>query len=358
MMDPCTETAVLRLLDANLNRAREAVRVMEDHARFVLNDAGRSSACKDVRHRLEQAIPASLRPALLRSRNTPQDVGTEVTTAGEYERTDAAAVARAAGKRLSEALRTIEEYAKTIDPAWAAAVERQRYEGYELERQLEVAIGARTRFASVRLYVLITASLCTGRWQDVAAAALEGGADALQLREKDLADREMMHRAREFVAICRAQGGLSIINDRPDIAAATGADGVHLGQDDLAVADARKVLPPRTILGVSTHTIEQARVASGEAPDYLAVGPMFDSPTKPQTHIAGPTTLAAVHDSTGLPLVAIGGITVERVAEVLAAAPEACLCVCGAIVGSEDVVGATRRLRTAIDEYTSSGPGI
>jgi len=352
-----------RIIDANFNRAREALRVMEEYARFVLDDAGLTAAIKETRHALADCARgfeaaqsgADTSPPtrggatpLLGSRDIVGDVGLKIATEREYQRSDAATVVVAAGKRLSEALRVIEEYGKIIDPAFAATIETIRYQGYELERRLALTTQARQRFGGVRLYVLLTEELCRGGWFETAEAALRGGADCLQLREEKLSDRQLLDRAKRLVNLCREHEAMLIINDRPDVAAASSAHGVHLGQEDLPVSAVRRIVPVTCVIGVSTHNIEQVRSAAVQVPDYIAIGPMFDSPTKPQVHIAGPAMLAEARKLTSLPLVAIGGIMEAKAATVLAAAP-CCLCVCQAVIAQTDVEAATRRLRDLVN---------
>jgi len=202
----------------------------------------------------------------------------------------------------------------------------------------------------------VTEELCRGDWFETARAALRGGADCLQLREKKLTDRELLERAKRLNALCREHEAMFIVNDRPDIAVASGAHGVHLGQEDLPVAAVRRIVPASCIVGVSTHTIEQVCAAADQAPDYIAVGPMFESPTKPQGHIAGPATLAAARAQTALPLVAIGGITAENATTVLAAS-RCCLCVCQAVIAQPDVTAAARCLRDVMDRAVEAADG-
>ncbi|MCH8851460.1 MAG: thiamine phosphate synthase [Planctomycetes bacterium] len=197
------------------------------------------------------------------------------------------------------------------------------------------------KFDTVKLYVLLTEALCHGDWYETAEAALAGGAGAIQLREKQLTDIELLDRARRIRELCERHEALLIINDRPDIALAVGAHGVHLGQEDASVSEARRILGDECIIGVSTHTVEQAKAAVAGLPDYIAVGPMFESHTKPQDHIAGPETLSAVRSLTSLPLVAIGGITLENAAQ---CAPADVLAVCSAVISVDDVASATREL--------------
>jgi thiamine-phosphate pyrophosphorylase len=335
---------VLRILDANANRAREALRVIEDYARFALNDEVLCGSLKAVRHDLAAATSSFLDEAILH-RDTPGDVGTATKAAAELSRDDVAHVVTAAGKRLGEALRTIEEYLKTIDPASASKVEAIRYRFYELERQIAFTLPAVTRsFANVRLYVLITESCCKRHWLDVAEQAIHGGAECLQLREKSLESGELLCRAKDFVALCRRHNVISIINDRPDIAILSGADGVHVGQTDLPAAEVRKLLGRGKILGVSTHNLDQAKKAVRDGADYIGVGPFFRSPTKPRDFVAGPAYAKQVVEQIRIPAVAIAGITEGNVDEVLATGIKA-VAVTAAVAGSDDPQSAGRRLK-------------
>ncbi len=336
--------SVLRTLDANLNRAREALRVMEDFARFQLDDSALTAALKTLRHDLAATVPTNIAEHLIACRDIHADVGRTVSTPDESMRESAAHAVLAAGKRLSEALRSVEEYAKVVSPAFAAAVEQLRYRGYEVERRLALTLRAAHRFADVCLYVIITESLCRGDWFAAAAAALEGGADCLQLREKHLPDREWLARARRLTRLCRERSAMCIVNDRPDIAVAAGAHGVHLGQEDLTLADVRRTAPPKLICGLSTHSRAQVEAAAAQVPDYIAVGPMFATCTKPQELIAGPAALAEARTITSIPLVAIGGINASNAAEVVAAGAD-CVCVCQGVVGQPDIREAAATIR-------------
>jgi len=340
-MDP----SVARILDANFNRAREALRVVEDYARFVQDDPVGGELVKRLRHDLAAGMRPLAPDKLLFARNTPSDVGTTLFTPGEQSRSSAREVCTAATKRLPEALRTIEEYAKTMDPAVAAGIEALRYRAYDLEQRILLRGDLSARFARVRLYVLLTQSLCRGDWLEAAEAAIAGGADCLQLREKGLDDRELLDRARRLAEVCRGSGALCIVNDRPDIARLAGADGVHLGQTDMTVIDARRIVGPDRLIGVSTHNQAQFKTALAANPDYIAVGPMFDSDTKPQNSLAGPELLAWALRQTETPIVPIGGISAEN-AGILRQAGTTRLCVCSAVISQADVEAAARRLLT------------
>ncbi len=331
-----TSIRLVRLLDAGFNRAREAARVLEDVARFLLDDAGLTATAKDLRHRLTAAalgLPVAGQFSL--QRDTPGDVGTAMTAPAERRRADSIDVVNAAFGRLSEAMRTLEEYSKVLDPAAAAQFKQIRYDAYTLHTRLARRMRPKSGLAKVRLYVLVTAGLCRGDWMATAEAALAGGADCLQLREKDLSDGQLLERARALADLCHRHDALLIVNDRPDIAVLAGADGVHVGQDDLPVEAVRRIVGPDLVIGKSTHTLEQALAAAREDPDYIAVGPMFPSVTKPQDHIAGLETLRQVAGQVTIPLVAIGGITPENCPDVLAAGAQA-VAICHAVIAQPD----------------------
>ena len=352
---------LLRILDAAANRAGEAVRVVEDHARFVLNDAALMRECKEMRHALAAAL-AVLPPAeRLAARDTMGDVGTEISTPSEGRRIDVDDVANANLRRLQESLRSLEEYGKVLDPALGRACEQLRYRSYTLQKQFAERAGRivcgevvhsmlddrRSRLAEAKLYVLID-----GRSSHEAFAALVEqlvavGVDILQLRDKSLDDRTLLTRARQLRAATAGTKTLFIMNDRPDLAALTDADGVHVGQDELSVAETRVIVGHERLIGVSTHSIEQARQAVADGADYLGVGPTFPSGTKQFAEFPGLAFVAAVAREVSLPAFAIGGIDAANVAEVREAGLHR-VAVSGAILNQADAQAAVERLRAAL----------
>jgi thiamine-phosphate pyrophosphorylase len=338
---------VLRLLDANANRAREALRVIEDYARFILNDQNLCAQLKHLRHDLADATQSIVPEAILH-RDTPGDVGTTTKAAGELTREDTAHVITAAGKRLGEALRTLEEFLKTTDPTAATKIESIRYRFYDLEHQIAQTLRpSACGLAGVQLYVLITESICKRPWQEAAEQAIQGGADSLQLREKSLDSGEFLNRARQFVTLCRRHNVISIINDRPDIAILSDADGVHVGQNDLPPREVRKLIGTQKILGVSTHNIEQARQAVLDGADYIGVGPIFPSPTKPRDFLPGLDYARQVAKEIHLPAIAIAGITLENVDKVLATGIKG-VAVTASVVGCDDIKAAAKNLKAKL----------
>ncbi len=344
-----------RIIDANANRAREALRVMEDAARFVLDDRVLCEAIKRARHDLAGAVRSlpGGGGSELAWRDTPGDVGTSVSTASEMKRAGVREVVIAAGKRLSEALRSIEEYAKTLGAAGVAvAVEQLRYRAYDLEQRLTLAFGT-GRARQWRLCVIVTEALCAHHpWDVVVKQVIEGGADCIQLREKTLESRELLERARRLVEIAHSNDVSVIVNDRVDIALLAGADGVHVGQRDLSVKEVRRVAGFDLLVGVSTTTIEQARAALRDGADYCGVGPVFATATKASPGGRTDGSVAGLgyvreyagHEPALLPYVAIGGISPGNVGEVRAAGAVG-VAVSSAVCGARDVVGVCRGLR-------------
>ncbi len=339
------ERGLIRLLDANANRASEGLRVLEDLARFTLNDEQLAREFKTLRHDLAGEVGSILpdRAQRLACRDTPGDVGTRLSTPAEHERKGLGAVAAAASGRVAEALRVLEETVKTIG---SAGFEPLRYRVYELSRRLELALCGR-RARQWKLCVLITRALCEDHpWQRVAELAIEGGADCLQLREKSMGTGELVAAAKELVAIASGKGVSVIVNDRTDVALAAGADGVHVGQSDMAVRDVRALAGSSLLVGVSCSTIAQACHAALDGVDSIGLGPMFASSTKPKDTLAGPALVQAVLAEPmleGMPHLAISGIGPSNVGEL---AQIGCrgVAVSSAVCGSEDPAGACRAI--------------
>src|SRR2546421_6592197 len=187
-----------------------------------------------------------------------------------------------------------------------------------------------------------------------AAAALDGGATIIQLRDKTANTRQLIEEGLALRALTRERGALLIVNDRVDVALAVEADGAHVGQDDMPTRLARRLLGPKYILGVSAANIEEADEAVAGGADYLGVGPIFPSAGKAD---AGPATgihlLTELAKRYTIPLIAIGGITAENAAEVMRAGA-AGVAVITAVVYAEDITAASRQLRLAVERGSVS----
>ena len=343
-MDPS-----LRILDAARNRAGEALRTLEDLARFALDDRALSVGLKELRHGLAAAF-AVLPPGLLAaSRDVARDVGRTVGTGDEYRRDGLPGVAAAAGHRLAEALRSLEEIAKVVEPRGelARALERLRYASYPLAAAVEARVPGPRR-EQWTVCVLLTRALCRNPWEDVLAAAIDGGADAIQVREKALDGGELVELVGAAIARARPAGVRVIVNDRIDVALAAGADGVHVGQSDLSPAAVRSIAGRRLSIGVSTHDLAEAAKAVADAADCCGVGAMFSTSLKPGLAPSGPAYLErflAAHPST--PHLAIGGISPANVGSL---ADLGCrgVAVSGCVCGAERPDATVRALRTAL----------
>jgi thiamine-phosphate pyrophosphorylase len=345
--DPAPDMGAARVLDANFNRAREALRVLEDYCRFVLDDRFLTGQAKAMRHALAGVANRLPPGVLLAARDTLRDVGTTVSAAGEYDRRSAAEVAAVNLKRLQESLRSLEEYGKVLGADLGRECETVRYQCYSLERAVVRGDSARTRLSDTRLYVILTGSQCRGPLDWTIQQAAAGGATVFQLREKALSDRGLLERAREVRRWTRQAGALFIVNDRPDIARLAEADGVHLGQDDLSVKDARRILGAGALIGVSTHDIGQVRQAVLDGADYLGVGPTFPSQTKTFEHFPGLQFVRQVSSETSMPAFALGGIGPDTIAAAVRAGATR-VAVSAAVIRSEDPQAMARLLRAAL----------
>ena len=344
LAEPPDVAGAARIVDASANRVREALRVLEDHCRFVLGDALLSAACKEIRHDLAAALgdlPGSL---LLAARDTVHDVGTAISTDAERSRDSLEAIVAANAKRLQEGLRSLEEYGKLLSDDFGAKIERLRYASYTLEKSLVLGNDGRKRLASARLYALVTESACRASLVGTVRELAEGGVDVIQLREKGAGDRTILAKAREIREITRRFGVVFLMNDRPDLARLAEADGVHLGQEDVTVADARRILGPDALIGVSTHSLDQLRTALEDGANYVGVGPTFASPTKTFAEFPGIAYVREAAQATSRVAFAIGGITLDNVDQVLAAGATR-VAVSAALCGADDPRRAAQRFR-------------
>jgi len=281
-------------------------------------------------------------------RDAAGDVGTAVSTASESIRHGPWDVAAAAGNRAAEALRTLEEITKTFDVEAAGILETMRYRLYDLDTELRNALGSRRR-RQWTVCVLLSESICRLDWWTTARQVVEAGADCIQLREKDLPDRVLVDRAQRLVDLARPAGCSIVINDRIDVAMACNADGVHLGQDDLCPIDARRQSGGSLLIGVSTHGQEEAAAAVAQGADVCGVGPIFAGRTRPELPAAGPRRIASfVANHPETPHLAIGGITLERLPELLSVGCRG-IGVSRAVCAADDPGDVVRALRDQLE---------
>lgn len=328
-----SEKSVFRILDAAINRAGEGLRVVEEYARMVLEDAHLSEQLKQLRHDLTKSV-SSLDPIQrMAARDTVGDVGTTIQVETEYDRGSDptvptrsrndtrrssvdSKVIQANFARAQQAIRTIEEFSKSLDDELAKNVEQLRYRVYTLEKAMLTTVFSLRNLSDASLYVLIDAS---GDVESRVNVLIQSEVTLIQLRDNSLTDRKLVELGRKLKSLTRDSETKLIINDRADLAVAIDADGVHLGQDDLKVNEARRIVGAAKMIGVSTHSIEQARQAVVDGANYIGVGPVFESKTKHFDSHVGLALVRQVANEIQLPAFAIGGIDRTNVGEVVAA---------------------------------------
>ena len=303
------QQAVYRILDANLDRAREGLRIIEEWCRFGLDNPDLTEECKKIRQELAQLHAAEIRQA----RNTPEDVGTDLTHPQEESRNNIEALLQANLCRVQEALRVLEEYGKLYQPQMGGICKQLRYRVYTLESYLLNQKHLQL-LANSHLY-LVTSP--TDDLLDAVEAALQGGLTLVQYRDKDDDDNLRLAIAQQLCQLCHQYGALFIVNDRVDLALAVDADGVHLGQQDIPIALARDILGFGKIIGRSTTNPDEMDAAIAEGADYIGVGPVYATPTKPDKKPAGLEYLKYAAANCPIPWYAIGGIDISNLHEVL-----------------------------------------
>jgi len=345
------------MIDANLNRSSEGLRVLEDVARFLLNDAELSQRLRTLRHDLTRETK-SLSIGLLSQRDSEHDVGRPHSKDKELimEATSLRGLldlVTANAKRVEESLRVVEELAKLPEISAmlnSASFEQTRFALYTLERDLISRISRRDKIERISgLYVILDRQFLVGRNElDIAGQIIEGGAKVIQLRDKQSKKRGLLPVAQKLKELCSQAGVLFIINDYLDLAMAVDADGLHIGQEDLPLPVVRRELPVDKIVGCSVTTVSQATKAQNEGADYIAVGSIFPTTTKKEAIIVGVDILKELKQIVSTPLVAIGGINQSNIGEVVAAGADA-VAVISAVLGEKDVRGAVQKLVAKMD---------
>ncbi len=309
-----TQPALYRILDANLDRAREGLRIIEEWCRFGLNSLKLAEECKTLRQELARWHTMELRY----SRNTPDDPGTDLTHPQEEHRSGLEQILQANFCRVEEAMRVLEEYGKVYHGEMGATFKQMRYRVYTLESEL-LAYQRYQLLDNAQLYLVTSPSQ---RMVDIVEAALQGGLKIVQYRDKQADDVDRLENARQLCELCRRYEALFIMNDRVDLAIAVDADGVHLGQRDIPISLARQLLGPHRIIGRSTTNPEEMQRAIDEKADYIGVGPVYETPTKAGKAAAGLEYVQYAAEHSSVPWFAIGGIDMNNFDNVMSAGAE------------------------------------
>lgn len=305
------QNIIKRILDANLDRAREGLRIVEEWARFGLNNSEFAQECKEMRQELAQWHSLELRMA----RNTQGDIGTDLTHPQEETRHDINHLLQANLCRIEEALRVLEEYGKLYKPDMGTAFKKMRYRVYILESNL-FSFSRYQKLKNASLYLVTSPQ---ENLFNVVEAALQAGLTLVQYRDKNNDDLNRFNNAKKLCQLCHQYDALFIVNDRVDIALAVNADGVHLGQQDLPISLARKILGESYIIGRSTTNPQEMQEAIAEKADYIGVGPVYETPTKVGKAAAGLEYIDYARKNASIPWFAIGGIDINNLEQVLKA---------------------------------------
>jgi len=341
----------LRIIDANINRISEGLRVLEEFARLSLNDTALTQQLKNMRHEMLN-IDTKMQEQLIDARDSQGDVGADMEAAGGNKQRNAEEAIIANARRVQESLRVMEETAKSPGIGMDADKYKQaRFALYTIEKDLLAKMLRQDKLKRLTgLYVIIDTSFLKERNPaEVATRVIRGGAKVIQLRGKESSSGELLSIAEELKKLCSEHDVLFIVNDSLEVTLAADADGLHVGRDDLPVAAARRLLPIDKILGASARTIDEARTARTDGADYLGVGSMYATATKEKAEVVGPERLKEIRQAVNLPVVAIGGINKSNLREVLRGEANA-VAVISAVLGAADVEEATGQLVKIIAE--------
>ena len=341
-----------RIIDAELDRVTEGLRVIEDIAGFYREHTAITSETKVLRSKIA-GLTHCFRSNLLEYRNLEADLGLELSQKlGSESKHQLMELATANLKRVQEGLRSLEEHLKVLDYYQLAnEFEALRFQSYTLEKKIftEILMASERQFPNTDLYCLTASKYSLNRSnQDVVKQILDAGVKIIQYREKDF---KMLQKYRECIALRELTAqydAFFIINDDLHLAQAVEADGIHLGQDDLPVEKAWEIVGDKMIIGLSTHSPAQADQAVLSGVDYIGVGPIFQTATKKDVCApVGLEYLDYIVKTHQIPLVAIGGIKLHNVAEVVRHGA-GCIAMVTDIVGAKDIDAQINAVRAKI----------
>jgi thiamine-phosphate pyrophosphorylase len=337
--------AIQRIIDADLNRLGEGLRLLEEIARFMLADTRLAVTLKTLRHELAPQ-DSGLKQQFLSAREAENDVGMNIQVSEQGKPREMMEIIVANARRAQESLRVLEELSKMPGSGLSSSrYSNARFQLYTLEKELVGRFLRRDKAVKLRgLYAIIdTDSLGHRSHLEAAGEVLAGGVSLIQLRDKHTPKGRLLDIALRLKQLCVNSGAMFIINDYLDICLACDADGLHLGQADLPVVVARKQLPIDKLIGCSVTDVTQAEKAAVDSADYVACGAIFATPTKTDCEAIGCRAVADIKKAVNLPVVAIGGIKENNVMEVLSAGAD-CVAIVSAILSSTSITETTRKL--------------
>ncbi len=341
-----------RIVDVETNRITEGLRVLEDLARFHWEDAELAKELKQIRSQVAISVN-SFKAQLITARDAEHDLGLELSQKLKLDhKEELSALVTANFKRVQEGLRSLEEQFKILDYYnQAKDYEKLRFQVYTLEKSFYLRYFKHTQFPDTELYCLTASEYSQGRSNlEVITAMLEAGVKLIQYREKDLKMQQQFTECLAIRELTRSYQATFIINDHLDLALSVDADGVHLGQDDLPISIARKLLGKEKLLGLSTHSPEQMHAAVVAGVDYIGVGPIYQTYTKKDVCApVGLEYLDYVVQNCPIPFVAIGGIKEHNLAQVVQHGAR-CLALVTEIVGAPEIGTKIKNIQNKISQ--------
>ena len=310
------EKGVKRIIDVNLNRACEGFRILEDIVRFAYNDKELTLRIKGERHRLREIFSEEVNFVII-ERDVKGDVG-RGPSRFEDKRKNLFEIFTHNVKRVEESLRSLEEVSKVFSVKKAQRTKNVRFNLYSIEKDIQELLYTKKGLKKEGIYVVLP-DRDKKEIVRIVKAIVDTPVSAVQLRSKSLPASELIKVARSIRTITKKVGFPFIVNDRVDIAMAVDADGVHIGQDDISVKDARKLTGYSYTIGVSTHSINEAKKAQEDGADYIAFGSLFRTTSKSNEVVQGIEKLRKLRKEVNIPIVAIGGINDKNIMEVSSA---------------------------------------
>ncbi len=346
-----------RIIDANINRVCEGIRVIEDILRFFYDNEIFFKKLKTIRHEIRKNTEYL---NIEVSRKPQHDVGKKSFLQEEITRKNFDDIFKANIKRVEEGLRVLEEIFKIENKDFSEFFKSKRFEIYNIEKKI---YSKKFKFQNLLknkpiLYGIVDTRFSKFDHITITENLIKGGIKIIQLREKILKeeDRKFLRIAKEMRKICNDNDAIFIINDRVDIAILSDADGVHLGQDDIKINDARKIFGFDRIYGLSTHNYKQVEESIKIKPDYIGYGPIFQTKSKENPDpTVGIESLKKLKDKFKNipPIVAIGGINLTNIKEVISCKPEM-ICVMSGIIGNENIETTVKKYMEIINDSVRS----
>jgi thiamine-phosphate pyrophosphorylase len=343
----------IRIIDANLNRVAEGIRVIEDIFRFKYENAGLTSDLRNFRHRARHTAD-KISQQLIDHRFADHDPGLDISVSSTTDqRQTIKDLIHANFKRIQEGLRSIEENLKLIHQyPIAKQYEQMRFESYIIEKKCCHKLPIKRNCLNTDIYCLTAESLSCGRSNiAVVKEMIHAGIKLIQYREKDKSFQEKYHECKIIRALTQKNDVTFLINDHVDLALMVQADGVHMGQTDYPVEAVRKLAGDQFIIGLSTHSPEEARRAQDAGVDYIGVGPIYRTQTKKDVcEPVGHAYLDYVVEHISIPFVAIGGIKLHNIHEIVQRGAS-CVALVSEITGTDHIGQMINNIRNKIKEY-------